>query len=362
MKKIYLIRVMIFVVSLILFTFPSLALIPGDFTSDDQVDFEDLMIFALAYGSTPMDDNWNPICDIASSDGMIPDGVIDFEDLMLFAMNYGEEEGIEVLYELLPDIENCNEGILKDSEKQIALDELNYIRSLHGLNPVSYNNADDLYTAKAALIIVANKVLNHDPPPSYKCWTEEGQYGCLHSNLSMSWGWVDNIPKSEDFIIRQVIDNNVESLGHRRWLLFPFLKSTSYGRVDIPGFTGAVIKVINDKVAPANVDFVTYPYEEYPGNLFLKDWYLSFSVVADRDNQWNNANVDFSDATIEMHDEDGDYLDIHSIHYDNLGYGIPNHLQWKADGIEHGIKYIVSINNVEVLGVITNYSYWFKLI
>jgi len=74
---------LIFLVSLLLFSFSSLAAIPGDFNADGKVDFEDLMIFALAYGSTPSDTNWNPSCDLLS------DSVIDFEDLMLFAMNYG---------------------------------------------------------------------------------------------------------------------------------------------------------------------------------------------------------------------------------------------------------------------------------
>jgi len=31
---------------------------------DNHVDFEDLMIFAIAYGSTPDDANWNPACDL----------------------------------------------------------------------------------------------------------------------------------------------------------------------------------------------------------------------------------------------------------------------------------------------------------
>jgi len=73
------------------------ALLIGDFGSADngppdcKVDFEDLMIFALAYGSTSSDPNWNLVCDIAGPDGSLtPDGVIDFEDLMIFSMHYGE--------------------------------------------------------------------------------------------------------------------------------------------------------------------------------------------------------------------------------------------------------------------------------
>jgi hypothetical protein len=273
-----------------------------------------------------------------------------------------QPSGIDDLYEILPDIQTCYEGILKGSEKQKVLEELNFIRSLHGLNPVSYDYEDDIYTAKAALIIVANEEMNHYPDQSYKCWTEEGEFGCSHSNLYMSWGWEDKIPKSEDFVIGWVVDEEVESLGHRRWMLFPFLSNTSYGRVDVLGFTGVVIKVINDKINPSNVDFVAYPYEEYPRNLFLKNWYLSFSVVADRNNLWNNEKVDFSDAVIEVNNEGGETLQVNSIYYDNEGYGIPNNLQWKVNGIKYGVKYTVNIKNVKVLGINKNYEYWFKLI
>ena len=86
----FIILTIILFTCLFLFSATSLALIPGDFGSanngppDGVVDFEDLMIFALAYGSTSADTNWNPLCDI------YPDGIIDFEDLMIFALNYGE--------------------------------------------------------------------------------------------------------------------------------------------------------------------------------------------------------------------------------------------------------------------------------
>jgi len=95
MKQKYILLSLILFVFLILFSFPSLALIPGDFGStgggppDGVVDFEDLMIFAMAYGSTPPDANWNPLCDI------YPDDKIDFEDLMIFAMHYGEDYTIK---------------------------------------------------------------------------------------------------------------------------------------------------------------------------------------------------------------------------------------------------------------------------
>ena len=99
MKQKYLLLSIIIFIFLALFSATSLALIPGDFGSanngppDGCVDFEDLMIFAMAYGSTPSDSNWNPSCDIAGFGGVLePDGKIDFEDLMIFALHYGECE------------------------------------------------------------------------------------------------------------------------------------------------------------------------------------------------------------------------------------------------------------------------------
>lgn len=95
MKQKYILLSVILFFFLFLFSFPSLALIPGDFNGDGQVQFEDLMIFALAYGSTSFDPNWNPVCDIASAGGVQePDGVINFEDLMIFALHYGDSTNL----------------------------------------------------------------------------------------------------------------------------------------------------------------------------------------------------------------------------------------------------------------------------
>jgi len=90
MKRINLLRWIGFIlflsIFLFLFSFNSLALIQRDFKEDGCFDFEDLMLFAFAYGSCEGDVNWDPNYDL------YPDGCINFEDLMIFAMNYGECE------------------------------------------------------------------------------------------------------------------------------------------------------------------------------------------------------------------------------------------------------------------------------
>ena len=56
----------------------------GDFNGDCQVNFPDLIIFALAYNTTPGDPKWNSVCDLNK------DGIINFPDLIIFAMAYGD--------------------------------------------------------------------------------------------------------------------------------------------------------------------------------------------------------------------------------------------------------------------------------
>jgi hypothetical protein len=105
----------------------------------------------MAYGSTPSDSNWNPICDIAGPDGKFtPDGVIDFEDLMVFAMNYGEEETMVPDYtqglSWVSAVEFDGETYLKGGETYdfvLAFDyvitdpELRYIKIMDYSNPTT---------------------------------------------------------------------------------------------------------------------------------------------------------------------------------------------------------------------------------
>jgi len=59
---------------------------PGDIDHDLDVDIYDIVKAAGIYGSTLLDPEWNPHCDIAE-----PYGIIDIFDIVMIAMSYGEE-------------------------------------------------------------------------------------------------------------------------------------------------------------------------------------------------------------------------------------------------------------------------------
>jgi len=60
------------------------ASIPGDINGDGNVNLQDLVLLAKAYGSTPSASNWNPNADI---DG---DGKVSLSDLVILAQHYGQ--------------------------------------------------------------------------------------------------------------------------------------------------------------------------------------------------------------------------------------------------------------------------------
>ncbi len=278
------------------------------------------------------------------------------------------------IYDIIPNVANCNEGKLKDSEKQNILEIYNQVRIIHGLKPLQYNVNYDDDVAKSALINVANALLDHFPKSSYECYTQAGYNGSNTSNLYIFSAFGPNsIPESRKGIEGWIIDKFVDDVGHRRNMLNPFLKYASFGRVD--GYskkspdnylTGMSLKVHNfpdyQDLSDWNQDFVAYPYHEYPSSFFDGTWYLSFTVIADKSNPWNNSQnlIDFSQATVTVSNANNQ-LAITGIKYDYVGYGVPNCLYWKANGINKDIVYNVTIANVKVQGTPRTYTYWFKI-
>jgi hypothetical protein len=108
-------------------------------------------------------------------------------------------------------------------------------------------------------------------------------------------------------------------------------------------------------------NFVAYPYENYPAELFDKTWYLSFAALPDKTHKRDNSDVSFKKAIIEITDDKNNKIIISSKKEDNLGYGISNILAWKASGLKENVKYNVLISNVDAKDDVIDYSYYFIL-
>lgn len=291
--------------------------------------------------------------------------------LFVLAPTWLVAANVSQLYDAAPDINTCYEGTLKQAEKTAVLNAVNYVRSLHHLEPVEYNNAGDTETAKSALISAANGQLTHTPAATMFCYSEQGYQGAYTSNLHLfASSSNSSLPTSEGSIAGFMIDDDVESLGHRRWIIDPFLKSISFGRVDSNVsisryfYTGMTLKVVNKDVRTCtnlDNDFVAYPYGTYPSVYAKTEWYWSFSALVDKCDRWSNDQVDYSTAVITVTNSSGTSMSVNSVNYNTNGYGLSNIIQWKVANAKAEESYRVNIQRVMVAGQSKNFSYDVKI-
>jgi hypothetical protein len=276
-------------------------------------------------------------------------------------------------YDVLPDVANCKPGVLKQSVIDRVLERVNQIRSLHKLKPVTYETLGQVMSMEGCLNMVASGQGGHIDNPSTPCYTPGAGAARMKSNIE--YGGAGNTP--EGSIIGWMIDDrnadqaNEYKVGHRRAIINPFLTRFAYGKSDgIPKSGGGEFHAANflyqdftnGDISDTQLDFVAYPYEYYPPSYFNKSFYMSFNAIANRTDLWQNQKVSFASTTVEMTDESGNKINVHSVLNDNEGWGsFPNNLSWKADGLTDEVKYNVSIKNVLVNGTNKNYAYWFKL-
>jgi uncharacterized protein YkwD len=279
---------------------------------------------------------------------------------------------VTLLYSAQPNIAGCQAGTLKAEVGARVLATLNNIRARHGLPAVAYAPADEPAVQQSALMMAANGQLSHTPPTNWLCYTAAGATAAGQSNIYLGTGGL-RYSQDADIMIGWLTDTNnlvANNIGHRRWLLYPFLSTIAYGRVagiwqGSNRADAASIKIINTTQNTSGTlpDYVAYPFQDYPARYFDTAALLSFGVIASKTGNYSaNAAVNFSAATISVRARGGAALTVSNVAFDNDGYGLPNNLQWKVTGLAANTIYDVTISNVNVGGATRSYSYYFRLV
>lgn len=278
-----------------------------------------------------------------------------------------------MLYQELPEPAACRTGILHEGQKQRVLSTVNTIRALHGLAPVQYEDSEQDAVMQTALLMAANGRIDHAPPPQWRCWTAVAAKTAGASLLS---GGVraPNIAfhTPEQDILAWLTDTEARSvagIGHRRWLLDPFLKRIAYGRVSgaVDGrnqSVASVLKIMRPEktaAAAAGPELIAYPFGDYPARFYAEGAPFSVALMIDASHKAGNAAVDFSQARINVTPASGKPLRIRGILTDNRFYGLPNSLQFRTDDLVSGERYDVTLDNVRVQGRPKTYRYWFRI-
>lgn len=272
-----------------------------------------------------------------------------------------------------PDINNCYAGKLSAKFRNEFLNELNTVRALHGLPSITYDYAREDEMMQTALILAANNILTHYPEANTNCYSDIGAVGARTSSLEMGVRQNKHDYSPAESIINMVHDKLnlfAGDVGHRLWMLNPFLQKSAYGSVNSPSFkdtrfpyvVGTSYKVVypfdNPTTAPLGV--IAYPYHNYPAKYYMPGSILSISVLTNQKNFFANRNVDYVKANVVVTERSsGAKQKISNIRYENIG--VPNHIQFNFDDLKLNVIYDVKLSNVLVNGQLKEYSYWFKV-
>lgn len=275
------------------------------------------------------------------------------------------------------DVLACDAGELSYESKQQALAVFNAIRDQHGLQPVHYDDTSDEWVMQAALVMAANKRLEHEVDPSWRCYSEAAKQGAQKSNIGLYKSSNTSVQAIEQYEKTAIAKNligyiteihHVEpgNVGHRRWALNPFLNKVAYGQVsDIVNgqfVSSSAVRVIYDESQQSDSTYVTdhdniiaYPYGDYPAKYFAQGAQLSFSVLINESDFYANALVDYQQAKVVVSQGANRWVIAErDIQYDSIDegqftlVGLPNHLQFSFAQIRPNLRYEVEISDVRV--------------
>jgi hypothetical protein len=103
------------------------------------------------------------------------------------------------------------------------VDKINAVRTLAGVAPIVSMPADD--AAACALTLAANDSIDHAPGPDWRCVTPAGTDAMARS--------LTGDRTSLELLQATLIDpGNPTTLGHRRWLLAPWLRAAALATAD----------------------------------------------------------------------------------------------------------------------------------
>ena len=189
-------------------------------------------------------------------------------------------------------------GDLSSETLQQALNTVNFIRFVAGLDPVSLNDTYNSLAQHASLVSAANGYLDHFPSqPSgmSEDMYSLGKQGAGSSNLGYGYS---SIP---DSIIRGYMEDtdtsNIDRVGHRRWILNPPMQEIGFGKVGI--FTATYVF---DNTFGGNLsdDFIAWPPQNMPYELYLPSS-MGYAFSVNLGYEYDTPSID--NVTVEIYSE-----------------------------------------------------------
>lgn len=175
------------------------------------------------------------------------------------------------------------EGTLEPGATADALAFLNFARWLAGLEPVTDSSIYDYQCQHGAVLLAALDYVDHDAPRPddmdrnfYDSAHIATTSGCI---ARFNWMRPTILREGVEYFLRDDGDENLATLGHRRWALNPAMAATGFGLANAESGMSYVVMYAHD-LGNADADWnrVCWPAEgAFPAEL-IHD-HLAWSVV-----------------------------------------------------------------------------------
>ncbi len=137
-------------------------------------------------------------------------------------------------YTSQPDYTNApyNAGALNDETLQDALNALNTVRFIAGIDEVALSDNYNELAQAGCLVNAVNDDLSHDPPQPTDMPDElyqKGYEGVSSSNIG--WNHRNLASNILNGWMSDASSSNISRVGHRRWCLNPSMEYTGFGHV-----------------------------------------------------------------------------------------------------------------------------------
>ncbi len=246
------------------------------------------------------------------------------------------------------------EGQLTETSQQVALNMLNQMRYIAGLDAdVELDSTYEQLCQAGSFLNRLNGVMSHYPSrpaslsdPQYDTLYSMGYQGCSHSNLASG----NEESLTSDIVYGWMHDgdsDNIDRVGHRRWILNPSMKYTGFGCNK--SFTSMYALDCSGSV---NANYIAWPAQEMPWNYFSTSFPWSLSI---------RSSVNMATTSVKLtRKSDGKVWNFSSgssdgyFNVSNGGYGLTGCIIFRPSNLDSislndSFDVEVSLNNGETL-------------
>ncbi|MBQ8189515.1 MAG: DUF4214 domain-containing protein [Lachnospiraceae bacterium] len=230
-------------------------------------------------------------------------------------------------------------GAMSTQHENATLDSVNLMRCIAGLDKIAVHATYRDYAQHGAVVLAANDALTHTPSQPAgmdSTFYDKGYTGTSQGNIA--YGRPADYFDAPRFTLGYMEDDqsfNVETVGHRRWILNPKMAYTGFGFAVSPGNSAySVMYAFDSSATVKDYDFIAWPASgNFPIELgtVKMPWHVTLNP-----NKFNISALNIYDVEVTITAPDGTVQIIDGLDCENDA-GSPNQSYFTINKNGYGV-------------------------